>query len=373
MTTMNFFQYGYMSTEKSSGPLQIGKLIGGVKNCLAGVVNVQKGEKVLLLCDYEVDQLVVQAFVAVGTMLGSEVSVLYDRSFSMGGTNPQIPTPAMRAASEASDVVISLCWFPDVHSPGMLTPKSKTRWVSMYGQSNIGALSGPGAQFPPEIAYKLMEKTTNTVQQAIGKKCHVTSGNGTDITATITKLSLGAWTGPYLKPGKRCSFPMATYGFEPADGNGVICYELTYQLGQPEAPMYLHFKDNKCTKIEGGGPGEAERVTTYLGLDKKNTSAGEFVEIMWGLNPKARLKGDATQLEKERHASTIHFGVATAQYRGVECLSHCDFFVETPTIYIDNQVIVKDRHLLLLEDKEIRTIAAKYGDPDKLLAPDIYL
>lgn len=371
MSKIPFHQYGYISTEKSSGPLQNGELIVGVRNCLVGMANVQKGEKVLILADYEVDPLVVQAFIAVGTMLDASVAVLYDEPFSLGGKNPNIPNPLMHAACDAADVLISCCWFPDIHARGFFRPKGKSRRVSLYQQASVGALSSPGARFPVELGFKIMEKMRNLVEAAVGQKIHVTSPNGTDITAKITKGIQGALVRS-LQAGEAAPFPLGVCGFRPEDANGVLYFDETYQLGESEAPIFMEFKNNKCVRIEGGGPGEAENVAAYMELGKKGTPVGELIEIMWGLNPKSRFKGAASQIERERHATTIHFGVATAYYSGT-WHTHCDFFVHTPSISIGDRMVVDKRRLLLLEDKEIRNVAAKYGDPDKLLKPDVYL
>ena len=46
---------------------------------------------------------------------------------------------------------------------------------------------------------------------------------------------------------------------------------------------------------------------------------------------------------------------------------HKDFVIYRPTLTVDGEVIIERGHLTALDDPEIRAIAAKYGDPDKLL------
>ncbi len=46
---------------------------------------------------------------------------------------------------------------------------------------------------------------------------------------------------------------------------------------------------------------------------------------------------------------------------------HKDFVLFRPTLTVDGEVIIDGGRLTALDDPEIRAIAAKHGDPDKLL------
>jgi hypothetical protein len=46
---------------------------------------------------------------------------------------------------------------------------------------------------------------------------------------------------------------------------------------------------------------------------------------------------------------------------------HLDGFVLNPTIEIDSDPVVERGKLTFLDDPEIRSVADKYGDPDRLL------
>ena len=46
---------------------------------------------------------------------------------------------------------------------------------------------------------------------------------------------------------------------------------------------------------------------------------------------------------------------------------HKDFVLFRPTLTVDGETIIDAGHLTALDDPQIRAVAAKYGDPDKLL------
>lgn len=372
---MEFQEYGYRSVAKSAGPYQLATLMAGVKNCVEGLAQVNKGEEVLILTDYEIDPVVVQAFVAVSSYLGAKVHILHTRPFSLGGKDENNPSDLIIAAYKAADVVFSLCWFPDIHSKKMGKPlrtESNTRWVSLYQMATAECLSSPAASYPLPILFELTKRMKELCKRT--KEIRVTSPEGTDLTFKVKTEYIGGGAVEPLRIGgyTRAAFPLSALGvFPPVDAEGVICSHENYLTGYSEIPIRLELKENMVLRITGGGPGEAEATFRYLQGPKK-TDRFPLIEAQWGLNPKARIKG-ATQVEKERHATTLHFGVGTELHIHGIWDTHLDFGIPTPTIYFDGVPIVKDRKLSLLEDSAIREIAAKFGDPDDLLACNMYI
>ena len=170
----------------------------------------------------------------------------------------------------------------------------------------------------------------------------------------------------------RAAFPLSALGiFPPVDAEGVICSHDNYITGYSEQALRLKVHENMVVEISGGGPGEADAIRRYLQGPEK-VDRFPLIEAQWGLNPKARIKG-ATQIEQERLATTLHFGVGTEFHQQGVWDTHNDFGIPTPTIYFDGVAMVKDRQLSLLADPAIRQVAAQYGDPDDLLTCNIYI
>jgi 2,5-dihydroxypyridine 5,6-dioxygenase len=372
---MEFQEYGYRSVAKSAGPYQLAMLTAGVKSCVEGLAQVKAGEEVLILTDYEIDPVVVQAFVANCSYLGAKVHILHTRPFSLGGKDENNPSDLVVAAYKAADVVFSLCWFPDIHTkkmPQHLSTESNTRWVSLYQMATVECLSSPAASYPLPILFELTKKMRDICLRT--QEIRVTSPEGTDLKfkvkpenvsgGAVGPLGIGGWT--------RAAFPLSALGiFPPIDAEGVICSCDNYVTGFSDVPIRLDLKENMVYRISGGGPGEAEAILKYLQGPKK-TNRFPLIEAQWGLNPKARIKG-ATQIEQERLATTLHFGVGTEYHQHKHWDTHNDFGIPTPTLYFDGVALVKDRRLSLLEDPDIRAIAAQFGDPDALLTCNPYI
>lgn len=372
---MEFQEYGYRSVAKSSGPYQLPTLIAGVRNCVEVLAQVTRGEEVLILADYEVDPVVIQAFISICSYLGAKVHILHTRPFSLGGKDEHNPSDLVLAAYRSADVVFSLCWFPDIHSrkmPEKLSTVSNTRWVSLYQMATVECLSSPAASYPLPILFEITKKMKELCKRT--KEIRVTSPEGTDITFKIKPEYIGGGAVEPLRIGgyTRAAFPLSALGiFPPVDAEGFICSHENYLTGYSEIPVRLELHQNRVVRVTGGGVSEAEAIWRYL-QGPKRANSFPLIEAQWGLNPKARLKG-ATQIEKERLASTIHFGVGTEFHQHRAWDTHIDFGIPTPTMYFDGVQIVKDRKLSLLEDPDIRKIAAEFGDPDDLLAWNIYI
>ena len=87
---------------------------------------------------------------------------------------------------------------------------------------------------------------------------------------------------------------------------------------------------------------------------------------------------NAPEFERERAAGTTYLGIDGTGPGGQidrtkPGFSHLDMIFDTPSVYIDGNIIVKDRRLLLLEDPELLEFAKKFGDPKKVLAQTPFL
>jgi hypothetical protein len=344
-------------------------MMDGVRNCVYGYADLQNGEDFLIIAEFSVDPIVIQAFAAVASEAGADVSIMHIKPFSLGGKDLENPSDVVVGAYANADVCINCSFFSQLHSkklglealgvlPGM-SKKFKTRVVELAQTATVECLSSPGARFPLPLFYEIAKRDRKRVEA--GKEMRITSPNGTDLRAEIGNIiSHMEKPGPLLGKGDWRIFPLGCTGLvPPIKGDGVIFFEESYITGRPEDPVKLEIEKNRCTKIIGG------RDADHLQCFMKNAPIGEraydLCEIMWGLNPKARFKG-APQIERERHATTLHLALGPHY-------THIDFMIDTPTIYIDDEIVVKNRKLLLLDDPELREIAEEFGDPDVLLSP----
>ena len=86
---------------------------------------------------------------------------------------------------------------------------------------------------------------------------------------------------------------------------------------------------------------------------------------------------NAPQFERERAAGTCYLGVDGTPERQDRPLTaghaHLDVIFDTPTVYVDDELMVDRRKLLLLDDPTLHEVARKFGDPKRLLAQNPFL
>jgi len=125
------------------------------------------------------------------------------------------------------------------------------------------------------------------------------------------------------------------------------------------------------TRIEGGSGAERDAINAFA-------NGKYFIRhTVIGLNPKVRMV-NSPEFERERAAGTTYLGLDGTGPSGQidrtkPGFSHLDMIFDTPTVYVDGELLVKDRSLLILEDPELVEMASKYGDPKKVLAQNPFL
>ena len=104
----------------------------------------------------------------------------------------------------------------------------------------------------------------------------------------------------------------------------------------------MTFDGGRLVKIEGGG--EAARLEKMLAaLD----DPGAYNFAAWGIgtNPGAALVGEDPSFEGERVFGWTHVSTGSnATFPGgtVRAKIHLDGIISSPTVYLDDQIIVKD-------------------------------
>ncbi|MFI5421326.1 MAG: hypothetical protein ACHQ1H_10205, partial [Nitrososphaerales archaeon] len=161
-------------------------------------------------------------------------------------------------------------------------------------------------------------------------------------------------------------FPPIGINFLTKATNGVLVFDESTITGVPTRPIKIGINDNFVEEISGGVESERDALEAFA-------NGKYFVRhAAIGLHPKIRTS-NAPQFERARGAGVAHVGLdGTGPSGKIERsgpgFSHLDCILDTPTIYVDDKVLVRDRKLLLLNDPEIVEAAKSYGDPRRLLA-----
>ncbi|MGW0805460.1 hypothetical protein [Nonomuraea sp. NPDC002799] len=346
-------------TEPAVAPYSIVELMPGVRN-LCDYVGVAGGERVLLLMEHTVDPVVVQAIGAAAAYRGADVRILSVPPFSPGGWDKGAALGIETAAFHEADVVISGTWWGEVHTAPLFFDQigsRSARFLSLHMTATAGALL-TGGRLPPEVFYALLRRTLAQVSGA--ETVRVTSARGTDV--TFSGLTWETDPGGPLRPGDWRPFPYGGANFWPADTEGVLLVEDSTVTGVPEESLRITLEGNLVRKIEGGAAAEQLRRYAPDGYYMRHA--------LVGLNPKVRISG-GTQFEREKHAGAFYCGL-DGLTDGVPVktgpgFAHCDCQVDRPTVLVDGEPFIDNGRLLMLDEPEIREVAARFGPPEIIL------
>ena len=340
------------------GPGLMPLLMPGARN-LTDYLSLSAGEYVLVLSEHAVHPEVIGAIASAATLSGGEVSVLYVDPWKPGGMGNTDPSPIVRAAWQAADVVISCAWWAEVHTrPLFFTELGHlgARLAALHQTATLGALT-TGARFPPEIFYEIKGRVLDHVVGA--SEIRVTTSHGTDV--RFGGMRFDTDNGPLNTPGAWSPFPYGGVNWYPDETAGTVVIEESTVTGVPAGPLTLTFEANRVTDIQGGA--DARDLALF-------SPGGYYLRHAFvGLNPKVRLKG-APQFEREKHAGAFYFGIDAldAVDRAGPGRAHCDCQFDRPTITVDSKVLVDRGRLLTLDHQSVRDAAATFGDPDILLS-----
>jgi hypothetical protein len=245
-------------------------------------------------------------------------------------------------------------------------------------------LASPAVSYPDELLKLIALKTWQAYIN--GKKIRVTDPMGTDLTFSLDPTNIDRF---------KETRGMATYGersvdrpiahevhpdTEPyltakPDANGVM---VTKQVGL--IPLVKLFVENgQVVRIEGGGIA-GENMKTALERFAKvqfpgfypGPGVGWLEEVALGTNPKIGPDGPI-----RRRSGMLHMAWGTDRYNRVSedtptlPSNHRDMdFFYYVTFEVDGKKLVDNGHLTVLDDPEVRKVAAKYGNPDELLKED---
>jgi aminopeptidase len=298
--------------------------------------HVRPGERVLIVTDTMRDPSVAEALMGAALAAGAEPVLT---TMPTRRSTPQEPPGAVSAAMTQADIAYLYSTYSLTHSSARVeAQKVGTRIITMPGVTEDGFLRTLSVDM--ERLVRLTNGLSARVSRALTAR--VTTTLGTDMRYEL-EHPLAIMDGVADKPGDLDAFPPGLFLSVPtmkrASGVAVVDGSIT-QIGRVSTPVTLRFEESRLVSIEGGN--EAARLSSLLAsLDDPN--AYEFSAWGIGTNPGAALIGEDPSFEGERvhgwtHVST---GSSAALPGGtVKSKIHLDGIISTPTIYLDEELIL---------------------------------
>jgi aminopeptidase len=301
-----------------------------VRDCMG----VKMGEKVLIVTD-EPLRTIGYAIWKEAKDLGGEVMLV---EILPRKTNGEEPPKEIAELMKMVDVV--LC----------PTSKSLTHTDARRNASAVGARIATLPGVTEEIMIRCMNADYNKIAERTFKLCammektetiRVTAPRGTNITMPIKGRQAHASSGLFREKGLWGNLPTGESYLAPLEGlsNGVVVVDGSMaSVGMIKQPIRIAVEDGYATEITGGA--EAKKLIDLL--EPHGKDARTVAEFGIGTNDKAILTGNI--LEDEKVMGTVHIAFGDNKSMGgtVRVASHLDGLIKEPSVWFDNQLIMKD-------------------------------
>ncbi|MHB1004226.1 MAG: aminopeptidase [Chloroflexota bacterium] len=301
-------------------------------------VRLRQGERVLVVTDTMRDQSVAEALVAAAVAAGSEGVLMVMPTKRL---TPQEPPASVVAAMQAADIVFLYTTYSLSHSQArVLCQRAGARVISMPGVTEDGFLRTLSVDM--DALADLTNRLGDLV--AAASTARVVTALGTDITYALGN-PVTAMDGVCEKPGEIDFFPPGLFLSVPkadsTSGVAMVDGSIT-QIGRLSTPVKMTFAEGRLVKIEGGG--EAARLEKMLAA-LEDPGAYNFAAWGIGTNLGAALVGEDPSFEGERAFGWTHVSTGSnATFPGgtVRAKIHLDGIISTPSVWVDDELIVKD-------------------------------
>ncbi len=354
-------------------------LMPGARNCIRGYCAIQADERVLLWLDRtgKVHSSVVAALTAAIEETGATLSILQTHApvFRFG----EKLSPVEEAAITNANVLIHVF---DLQNAASVDNADIYRcmWEHDLRVTSVIAttpeiMASDWALYPPELHYMIWTRSARLLHETEG---HLTDNLGTDLRMKFFPWPEGdpfasSWAQVkegkvHRPPGTWEFFPGGTIAVCPQEVEGTLVFELLEGFaGYLSEPIRLTIRDHRVTSVEGGE--EARWLKDQM---LRHRNGNYFCEFAWGVNPRSPLqeglKVKAPDTLLFRRAGSYHCAVGLWPGMGVPSPFHWDGGGMRATLTLGNTTVFDKGYLTMLDNEEVRDVAAKYGDPDQFLA-----
>jgi len=314
----------------------------GAKILVDICTKVKPGEKVLIVTDM-LKTNIAEVLAGVVKERSAEVMIFVMVPREKAGQEPPLP---VAAAMKKADVIFSPVSYSITHTYAVKDAVAAGARIIVMTDFTEELMMGGGI----EANFNELKPICKGVTQKLadGKKLHLTTPGGTDLTMDITGRRGNALY-CVVEPGEFSTVPNIEANTSPLEGtaNGLIVGDASIPylgIGVLEEPVYLKVKDGYIVSIKGGRQADVFRNDLESQKDK---NAFNIAEIGLGLNPKCKMMG--IMLEDEGVQGTAHIGIGTSITLGgtIKTSCHYDVIMWKPKVEIDGKIIVHDKKVYL--------------------------
>ena len=317
--------------------MEITRMAFAANRLINQVLQVKKGESVLIVTDTDRPRIITQALAYSALSAGAEVVVITMEPQQIGG---QEPPAAVAAAMAASQVVINQSTQSLTHTASVREAMKKGARVANLRNVTEEMMIKGGITADYQQVRRITEQLARLLTEA--DEIRLTTPEGTDLTMRSAGRKAITQSGFVTKPGELSGLPDGEATLAPLEGRteGVIVSPyIADQIGQITDPFRMEIVKGRIVEISGGKQaGDLKRIME-AGDDAGYNAASQFA---LGTNPACRIIPNTREISKKLGTAHIAIGDNISLGGKSKGTYHIDFVFLNVSVYLDGKCIAKD-------------------------------
>jgi leucyl aminopeptidase (aminopeptidase T) len=309
----------------------------GANMLINQVLQVKKGETVLIVTDTDMPRTITTALGYSAVSAGGKVVVLIMEPQDIGGEEPLAPVAAAMASAQ---VVINQTTYSLTHTAAVREAMKKGARIANLRNFTEEMMVGGGITADYQQVKKVTENLARLLTEA--DVIRLTTPEGTDFTMRSRGRKAIAQTGFVTKPGELSGLPDGEATLAPLEGvtEGVVVSPYVMdQVGLITDPFRLEITKGRITSVTGG-----KQAMDLKQLLEKYDEAGYNAasQFALGTNPACRVVPNTREVSKK--LGTAHIAIGDNISLGGQSKSsfHLDMVFLNISLYLDGKCIIKD-------------------------------
>lgn len=301
------------------------------------VVQVKKGETVVIVTDTDRPRIITQALAYSAISAGGKVVVVTMEPQEIGGA--ELPAP-VAAAMAAAQVVINQSTYSITHTVAVREAMKKGARVANLRNVTEDMMVSGGITADYQQVKRTTEKLARLLTEA--DVIRLTTPEGTDFTMRTAGRSAIAQSGFVTKPGELSGLPDGEATLAPLEGvtEGVIISPyIADQIGQITEPFRMEIVKGRIISVTGGKQARDLKRILEARDDAGYNAASQFA---LGTNPACQVIPNTREISKKLGTAHVAIGDNISLGGKSKGTYHIDIVFLNVSVYLDGKCIAKD-------------------------------
>ncbi|MFZ7104076.1 MAG: aminopeptidase [Peptococcaceae bacterium] len=322
--------------------MKILNMARGANMLINQVLEVKKGETVLIVTDTDRPRIITEALAYSAESAGAVVTVIIMKPQSIGGEEPPSPVAAAMANSQ---IVINQATFSLTHTDAARQARKNGARIANLRNFTEDMMVNGGINADYDQVGRISEQLAQLLTKA--DEIRLTTPEGTDLIMKSAGREAIAQTGMVKESGQISGLPDGESTLAPLEGTteGVIVAPYIADiLGEITEPFRMQVTKGRIVEIQGGLQALKLRELLKKHDDNGYNAASQFA---LGTNPACRVIPNTREVSKK--LGTAHIAIGDNRSLGGNSPSsfHIDFVFLKPSVYLDGRCIIENGECLL--------------------------